>query len=262
MKLLKGKIIADKILKRISCGIKKEKIKPGLAVILVGKDKASEIYVKIKKKTAQENGLLFYLFNFSSKVHEKEIINLIQKLNADKKINGIVVQMPLPKRINTKKILAAIVSQKNVDKGVFPQAIMEILKSAKIDLCGKKAVVFGNSTYFGKTMLSLLEKCGIKSNFYSKGETGIIKNIKKLKKADIIITALGKPNFINGKMIKNGAIVIDGGIVKKGKKIVGDVNRESMEKKNIFLSPVPGGVGPVTVACLLRNTYRFFKKSL
>lgn len=272
MKLLKGKKIADVILKKIKGEIKKSSLQPALAVILVGNDKASHLYVNLKRKAAKKIGIKFQLFRFSAKVKEAEIIQKIQELNADKKISGMIVQLPLPKNLNTQRIMDAIDPRKDVDgfsvkntanlQPVFPQAIMEILSASFLKVPFRKeakAVVIANSEKFGKVMVNTLRQKKISGMYVLSSK--LKKNIKKVQNADIIISAVGKPGLITDKMIKKGVIIIDGGITKKGKKVLGDVDFESVKNKVSFLTPVPGGVGPVTIACLLRNTYLAAKKS-
>jgi methylenetetrahydrofolate dehydrogenase (NADP+)/methenyltetrahydrofolate cyclohydrolase len=266
MKLLKGKKIADAILKKIKGEIKKASLRPTLAVILIGDDKASHLYVKLKKRAAEKIGIKFQLFKFSSKIKEKNIIQKIQELNVDKKISGMIVQLPLPKNLNTQKIIDAVNPQKDVDgfsaknkanlRPVFPQAIMEILTASSPMASfrkGTEAVVIANSEKFGEIMVDALRKKKIAGVYILSNQ--LEKNIKKIQKADIIISAVGQPGLITEKMLKKGAIIIDGGITKKGKKVFGDVNFKSVKNKASFLTPVPGGVGPVTIACLLKNTF-------
>ncbi|PIP26107.1 MAG: bifunctional 5,10-methylene-tetrahydrofolate dehydrogenase/5,10-methylene-tetrahydrofolate cyclohydrolase [Candidatus Moranbacteria bacterium CG_4_9_14_3_um_filter_40_7] len=271
MKLLKGKKIADKILTVLEKKIKKLFQKPCLAVILVGNDLASDLYIRLKKKAAKKIGIKFQLFRFSVKVKEVEIIQKIKKLNADKKISGIIVQLPLPGNLNTQRIINALDPRKDVDGfhpeniklflekqarffPVFPQAIMEILKSSRAKLKGKKSLVIANSKIFGETMVVALENKRIKASYFLFKE---LKNKRDLiKKTEIIVSAIGCPGFLRGEMLKKGALVVDGGITKKEKKILGDIDYSSAKKIVSFLTPVPGGVGPVTIACLLRNTYK------
>lgn len=276
MKLLKGKIIADKILSKISLEIKGGKIAPVLAVILIGKNKASETYVELKEKAARKVGIGFYLFRFSEKSKESEIIQKIKELNRNKEISGIIVQLPLPGKFNAQKIINAIDPKKDADgfhpeniklflqgKGsvdpVFPKAIVKMIESVNVDLKGKKAIVVANSEKFGRTMKVALGKDKISAEYL------LQKNFKKyfsvIALADIIISAIGNPGVIKSGMVKKGAIVVDGGIAKKGKKVLGDVNFDSVKNVAGYLSPVPGGVGPVTVACLLENVYLLSKKS-
>jgi methylenetetrahydrofolate dehydrogenase (NADP+)/methenyltetrahydrofolate cyclohydrolase len=270
MKFLKGKKIADKILGDLKKKISAKKNKPALAVILVGDNQASELYVKLKQKAAEKIGIKFQLFRFSEKVTEKTIIQKIQEFNADKKISGMIVQLPLPKNLNAQRIIDAIDPKKDVDgfsakntanlQPVFPQAIMEMLISSRAKLQGKKAVVIANSKKFGEVMVDTFGNKKISGMYILSNH--LQKNIKKIQSADIIISAVGQPGLIMDKMIKKGVIIVDGGITKKNKNVLGDVDFKSVKNKAAFLTPVPGGVGPVTIACLLKNTYLAAKKSL
>jgi methylenetetrahydrofolate dehydrogenase (NADP+)/methenyltetrahydrofolate cyclohydrolase len=270
--LLKGKKIADKILKDLKKAIIKEKIKPGLAVVLVGKNKASEVYVGLKKKAAKAIGINFYLYKFQASRKESAVIQKIKELNENKKIHGIIVQLPLPKKFSTQKIINVIKIQKDADgfsikdepalvghsRPVFPTAIMKLLESTKINLKNKKAIVIANSKEFGKIMEAALKKKKIKADYILVGS--IKNNLLKIKQADVVISAVGKPGLVTGEMIKKGAVIIDGGITKIGQKVSGDVDFESVRNKAAYLSPVPGGVGPVTIACLLENVWLLAKQ--
>jgi len=274
MKLLKGKKIADKILENLRQKIKKEKLEPGLAVFLVGDDKASEIYVSLKKRAAQQMGIKFLLFRYGENAKESKIISKIKKLNSDKSVSGIIVQLPLPKKFNTQKIINSINPEKDADgfsaKGgsafgghpqesssglqpVFPSAILKLLGSSGENLNNKKTIILANSVRFGEVMETALMNKGIRADYI------LAKNIKsnqrKIKSADIVISAVGKSGTITGNMIKKDAVIIDGGITKVGKKVLGDADFESVKKIAGYLTPVPGGVGPVTIACLLENVY-------
>lgn len=263
MKLLQGKKIADKILSDLKKKISAQKNKPSLAVILVGNDRASQLYIRLKKKAAERVGIKFQLFRFSAKAKEAAIIQKIRELNNDKKISGMIVQLPLPKNFQTQKIMDAINPRKDADgfstkkiadlQPVFPQAIVEMLIASRAKLQGKKAVVVANSEKFGEIMVDTLKKKKISGIYILSSR--LKKNIEKMQSADIIISAVGQPGLIKDKIIKKCAIIVDGGITKKGKKVLGDVDFYSIKNKAAFLTPVPGGVGPVTIACLLRNTY-------
>jgi methylenetetrahydrofolate dehydrogenase (NADP+)/methenyltetrahydrofolate cyclohydrolase len=263
MKLLKGKIVAEKILGELRKKIAKRRIKPGLAVVLVGENKASDIYVSLKQRAAGRVDMDFWVLKFSARSAEKDILQAIKELNQDENINGIIVQLPLPKKFNTQKIISAIDSKKDADgfsgmNPVFPMAIWKLLESSGKELKNKKAVVIANSEIFGEMMVKVLKNKKIKAEYIlSKNIKGQIPNIKS---ADIIVTAIGKPKFLKGTMLKKGAIVIDGGISKQEKRVLGDVDFGSISKVAGALSPVPGGVGPVTIACLLENVVRLSKK--
>lgn len=271
MKLLKGKRISEKILKTLKNRIKREKLKPTLAVFLVGEDKASEIYVNLKSKAAEHVGIKFLLLKFKKTEREAKIIQKIEELNKNKKISGIIVQLPLLKKFNTQKIINTIDPAKDVDGfhpknlkyflsgqpeicPVFPMAIMKFLKPS----FGKKAVVIAHSKKFGEIMIAALKKKKVKATYILQKEAN--KNLVEIKRADIIISAVGQPGLIKGDMIKKGAIIIDGGITKVKKKVLGDVDFYSVKNTANYLTPVPGGVGPVTIACLLENVYLAAKK--
>jgi len=268
MRLLKGKKIADKILAGIKKNVQKSRIRPGLAVILVGKNAASEIYVKLKNKAAQKVGINFKLIRYDKGVGKDKVIADIKKLNNNKNISGIIVQLPLPKSLNPREIIDAIDPKKDADgfhphnvklflqgkttvPPVFPRAIFRLLESSGIGLTNKSAIIVANSPEFGKTMKKTLEYKKINADYILAGN--IKKHSDKLKKTDIIITATGKPNSIKGELLKKGMVVIDGGLTRIGKEILGDVDRQSVKKIVACLSPVPGGVGPLTIAYLLDN---------
>jgi len=249
MKIINGKKIAAQILADLKKEIREKKLKPCLAVILVGDDPASCLYVQKKEQAAQKIGIEIRKYNLSKQTSEKKILEIIELLNRDFQINGILVQLPLPKNISADRIIQAIRPDKDVDgfvknsifKSPFVLAVDRALQETGRDLIGKKAVVLVNFNIFGQSLKSQLKK---------------LKFIKDFKKADIIITALGQPQIIKGEMIKPGAILIDGGMSKVDGKTVGDVDRESVKEKAKWLSPVPGGIGPITVAFLLRNVIK------
>lgn len=256
MKLLKGKIVADKILRDLKIRIAKKKKKPGLAVILVGDNKASKLYVALKEKAANAVGINFHLIQFNKSESEKTILKEIKELDVDPMTHGIIVQLPLPKKFNTQKIIDAIGPKKDADgfsgkNPVFPQAILKLIESSGQKLKNKKAIVIANSKIFGEMMSETLKSKKINAEYILAKKPK--SNLEKIKEADIVITAVGKSKLIRGVMLKKGAIVIDGGITKRGKKVLGDVDFESVSKVAGWLSPVPGGVGPVTIACLLQN---------
>jgi len=267
MKLLYGKPIADKILSRLKSDISKSEQKPGLAVILVGDDQASHLYVSLKEKAADRVGINFSKFNFEKNVSENEVMDLIEKLNDDEKIHGIIVQLPLPKNFDSEKIISKIDSKKDADgfstkdkndlQPVFSRAIMLLAQSSGEDLREKKAIVVANSDEFGKAMTGMFSRKNIIAEYFLSKDISL--NLGKIREADIVVSAVGSQGLLRGKMLKEGAIVIDGGIEKVGKRVVGDVDFASTKEKNGFLAPVPGGVGPVTIACLLENVYLAFK---
>jgi methylenetetrahydrofolate dehydrogenase (NADP+) / methenyltetrahydrofolate cyclohydrolase len=276
MKLLYGKPIADEILKSIKDGISLSDARPGLAVILVGSDEASKIYVSLKEKAAKEIGMNFFRYDIAEDSSQDEVLNLIEKLNQDGKVHGIIVQLPLPEKFDTEKIISKIDPKKDADgfsaaggsvsggysdlHPVFPRAIMLLVQSSGEKLEGKRAVVIANSDEFGKTMVEMLEQKGAAAEYLLSQNIG--QNAGKISEADILVSAVGSKGMIRGEMLKNGAIVADGGIVKISTRIWGDVDLASTREKIGFLTPVPGGVGPVTIACLLENVFLAFKAQI
>lgn len=246
MKIINGKTIADRILADLKEEIERKKLKPCLAVILVGHEPASLVYIQKKEQAAQKIGVEIKKYLLSEEVSEKEILDLIDSLNDDRQVSGILVQLPLPNHLAADRIIQAIRPAKDVDgfvknsrfKSPFILAVERALQETSRDLTGKKAVALVNSNIFGQALKLQLKK---------------LEFIKDLKKADIIITALGQPNCIKGDMIKEGVILIDGGISKQNGKVVGDIDQESVKDKAKWLSPVPGGLGPITVVFLLKN---------
>lgn len=267
-----------KIKKEIQSIKKKTKLTPGLTVILIGNHAPSEIYVRNKAISAKEVGINSKVLRFKNSISETKLISVIQKLNKDKKVHGILVQLPLPDHIHAHKIIEEIDPRKDVDGfhpinvgnlssgkdsliSCTPLGCYLMIKSIRKNLSGLNALMIGRSNLNGKPMVQLLlkEDCTVTIG-HSK-----TKNLKELcKKADIVVVAAGRANLVKGDWIKKGAIVIDVGInrVKKknGYKIIGDVEFKSVVKKAKAITPVPGGVGPVTIACLLNNTLKAFKK--
>ncbi|NQU83330.1 MAG: bifunctional 5,10-methylenetetrahydrofolate dehydrogenase/5,10-methenyltetrahydrofolate cyclohydrolase [Parcubacteria group bacterium] len=253
MKIIDGKKIADKILSETRKEIKKLPAQPGLAVILVGDDSASKIYVKKKEKACTEAGVHLEKFLYK-KTTTNKIIEQIKKLNQQKDINGILVQLPLPKNLDTNKIINSINPKKDVD-GFLPKSkvssptiagVLELIKSTRKNTRNKTAVILANSNLFASPLKKLLEKEGLKVKI-------LIKPKRQNFGADIIITAIGKPKFIKADIVKDGVIIIDVGITRVGKKIFGDVDAESLKDRLGWITPVPGGVGPMTVAMLIKN---------
>lgn len=267
-----------KIKKEIQSIKKKTRLTPGLTVILIGSHAPSEIYVRNKAISAKEVGINSKVLRFKNSISETKLISVIQRLNKDKKVHGILVQLPLPDHIHGHKIIEEIDPRKDVDGfhpinvgnlssgkdsliSCTPLGCYLMIKSIRKNLSGLNALMIGRSNLNGKPMVQLLlkEDCTVTIG-HSK-----TKNLKELcKKADIVVVAAGRANLVKGDWIKKGAIVIDVGInrVKKknGYKIIGDVEFKSVVKKAKAITPVPGGVGPVTIACLLNNTLKAFKK--
>ena len=248
---------------------------PGLTVILVGNDHASKIYVKNKEKFSKEVGINSEVIRYPENIDESIILNKILELNKNKKISGILVQLPLPKHINKKKVIEAILPTKDVD-GFHPLNVghlssgydsripctplgcLLLLKKVEKNLTGKHAVIIGRSNLNGRPMAQLLlkENCTVT---ITHSKTKDLKGI--CNKADIIVAAAGKPKLVKGDWVKKNAIVIDVGINKTTDGIVGDVDFNEVSKVAKAITPVPGGVGPMTIACLLRNTVECFKRA-
>lgn len=244
-------------------------VTPGLAVIIVGDDPASKIYVNNKKKACEEVGFYSEEFALPEKTTQKELLELIDKLNKRFDIDGILVQLPLPKHLNEKAIIGAISPKKDVDAfspfnvgrimiGEYrflpctPAGVMELIHSTGVDVCGKNCVVIGRSNIVGKPMaMMLLHENGTVTVCHSKTE-----NLAEIcANADILVAAVGKPKFVTADMVKEGAVVIDVGMNRDEEgKLCGDVDFENVEPKASFITPVPGGVGPMTIAMLMKNT--------
>ena len=270
-KVIDGKKIAENMLNELKKEITELKINGinlTLAVIYVGDDLASKIYINNKRKACDYVGIKMKEFKFDCNANENDILKLINKLNVDKNVTGIMVQMPLPHQINAKKIVGAINPQKDVDGfsevnlgkiisknydflPCTPAGIMEILKSENVEIKGKRCVVVGRSNIVGKPLsLMLLNNDATVTICHSKTE-----NLKEAcKNADILISAVGEKNLITADMVKKDAVVIDVGINRNEfGKICGDVDFENVKKVASYITPVPGGVGPVTVAMLMKN---------
>ncbi len=274
MQLIKGREIADNILVDIKSKILEMGTKPTLAVFLIGEDEASKIYVGLKEKAARDIGMDFKLFRYDANISEQEILARIEDLNKDKNISGIIVQLPLPEGLDKNKIINAISPEKDVDGfhcenqkkfgcgakckifPVFPKAIIKMVEFAIGENSLEnvnKAVIICVSDDFGIIMQEAFKKINIEAQYIFCDN--LVSNSEELKDVDVVVTACGVINIINSAMVKAGAIVIDGGIIKIEGKVHGDVDIESFKNQDVFVSPVPGGVGPVTVACLLENTF-------
>ena len=274
-KIIDGKLIASKVKEQVSIAVSdlnQKSIFPGLATIIVGNDAASSIYVKNKRKSAKEVGIESFQYELSENIQEKELLELINELNLNSDVDGILVQLPLPKHINSDLIIDAIDVNKDVDGfnvinagktfigrdsviPCTPLGCLLMLKSIKIELKGKSAVIIGRSNIVGKPMAQLLlnEDCAV-TIVHSKTF-----NIQALvKEADIVVAAVGSANLVKGSWIKKGAVVIDVGInrlkVEDKNILVGDINFNEVKDIASYITPVPGGVGPMTIACLLMNT--------
>lgn len=270
--LIDGKSLAleirEEVRKQVLSLIEKNGITPHLAVILVGDNPASQSYVRGKENACKKAGILSTVIRVDASVTQDELIKIVDQLNQDETVHGILLQLPIPKHLNSEAVIERISSSKDVDgftlKNVAlltngqphlvpctPLGIIRILKKYQIQIEGKHCVVIGRSQIVGKPMASLLLKeNGTVTICHSR--TTDLSTITKT--ADILVVAMGKPNMITGNFIKPGATVIDVGISKINDEIVGDVDFKSAEKVSGFITPVPGGVGPMTIACLLENT--------
>ena len=275
--IIDGKELARKTREKlkIECdNLKKEGILSKLAVIMVGDDKASQIYVKNKSKACQEIGIKFEEYFLGNDIKQEELIELIQKLNLDKSINGILLQSPIPKSLDINEAFRIILPEKdgdgfnpiNVGKlclnqetfvSCTPYGIMKMFEEYDIDLTGKNVTILGRSNIVGKPLIQCcLNKNATVTVCHSK-----TKDLKEhTKNADIVISAIGKAKFVTADMIKDGAVVIDVGINRdESGKIVGDVDFEKVSSKASYITPVPGGVGPMTIAMLMNNVIKATK---
>jgi len=287
MKLIDGKIIAAAVKSEIAAEVKTmidaDLKTPHLAAVLVGADPASETYVASKERACKEVGFTSSVYKLPENTTEKELLETIKFLNNDDDINGYIVQLPLPKHIDTNAIISAIDPKKDVD-GFHPEnvgrmvmdmpcfvpatpaGIMTLLERSNIETEGKNCVVVGRSNIVGTPMSILLSRNSKKANCTVTLCHSRTKNLKEIcASADILVAAIGKPEFITADMVKDGAVVVDVGIHRiednseKGYKIVGDVKFDEVAPKSSFITPVPGGVGPMTIVSLLENTLRAFK---
>ena len=277
MMIIDGKkeaaLLREEIKKEILLLKEKTKKVPGLSVILIGDYAPSQIYVKNKEKNSKEVGINSDVIKYPKDITEQEVLNKIKELNNNPEVSGILVQLPLPKHINKEKIINAIHPKKDVDgfnpinvgnlasgyEAIIPctpLGCLHLIKKIEKNLTGKHAVIIGRSNLNGKPMAQLLlrENCTV-TIVHSK-----TKDLKaECQKADILVAAVGKANLVKGDWVKKDSIIIDVGINKVEEKIVGDVDFESVKEKVKAITPVPGGVGPMTIACLLKNTLECFK---
>ncbi len=270
--IIDGKAISAKVKAEVreeADALKAKGISIGLAVVIVGNNPASRVYVNNKKKACAEVGFESSEYALPEETTQEELLALVDKLNNDDKVNGILVQLPLPSQIDEKAVINAIRPEKDVDAfhpvnvgkimiGDFaflpctPAGVMELIKSTGVDISGKECVVIGRSNIVGKPMaMLLLHKNGTVTICHSK-----TKNLAEVcRRADILVAAVGRANFVTADMIKEGAVVIDVGMNRlENGKLCGDVNFAECSEKASYITPVPGGVGPMTIAMLMRNT--------
>ena len=270
--VISGKEVSQKVkgeVREKALALKEKGIEVGLAVVIVGDNPASRVYVNSKQKACEEVGFNSYEYALPEETTQQELLDLVEELNNDEKVNGILVQLPLPKQIDENAIIDAISPDKDVDAfhpfnvgkimiGEYaflpctPAGIMELIDSTGVEIAGKSCVVIGRSNIVGKPMsMLLLHRSGTVTVCHSK-----TKNLKEIcQNADILVAAVGRPNFVTGDMVKEGAVVIDVGINRmEDGKLCGDVNFAEAEKKASYITPVPGGVGPMTIAMLMKNT--------
>ena len=272
-KIIDGRVVSANVKARIAKQVEAIKAEgkrvPGLAVVIVGDDSASRVYVNNKKKACAEVGFYSEEYALPAETTEQELINLVRTLNEKDDIDGILVQLPLPRHINEKAVIETISPKKDVDAfhvqnvgkimiGEYsflpctPAGVMELIKSEGIDLNGKECVVIGRSNIVGKPMAMLL----LHANATVTVCHSRTRDLKEVcKRADVLVVAIGKAKFVTADMVKEGAVVIDVGMDRdENGKLCGDVDFESVEKVASFITPVPGGVGPMTIAMLMQNT--------
>lgn len=271
-KIIDGKAVSASVKEAVAkeaAALKEKGILVGLAVVIVGNDPASRVYVNNKKKACAACGIESYEYAFPEETTEEELLALVGKLNGDPAVNGILVQLPLPRQIDEHRIIEAISPKKDVDAfhavnvgkimiGDFdflpctPSGCMDLIDSTGVPVEGKRCVVIGRSNIVGKPMaMLLLHRNGTVTICHSK-----TKNLKEIcREADILVAAVGRPNFVTADMVKEGAVVIDVGMNRlENGKLCGDVDFEGVSKVAGWITPVPGGVGPMTIATLMRNT--------
>ncbi|WP_124098515.1 bifunctional methylenetetrahydrofolate dehydrogenase/methenyltetrahydrofolate cyclohydrolase FolD [Ruminococcus sp. Marseille-P6503] len=271
-KIIDGKAVSAQVKERIkaeTAALKEQGIEVGLAVVIVGEDPASKVYVRNKKRACEEVGFNSYEYALPEDTTEEQLLELVQKLNADDKVNGILVQLPLPKHLDDKVIINNILPEKDVDAfhpvnvgkimiGDYsflpctPAGVMELIASTGTEIAGKECVVIGRSNIVGKPQaMLLLHRSGTVTICHSKTE-----NLKEVcRRADILVAAVGRAKMITKDYIKEGAVVIDVGMNRdENGKLCGDVDFEDCKDKAGYITPVPGGVGPMTIAMLMQNT--------
>lgn len=268
-KIIDGKAVSAAVKEQVRDEIARDGIKAGLAVVIVGNDPASRVYVNNKKKACEFCGITSFEYALPEETSMKQLLELIDALNSDDKVNGILVQLPLPKQLDEKEVIARISPEKDVDAfheqnvgkimiGNYsflpctPSGCMDLIHSTGVEISGKECVVIGRSNIVGKPMaMLLLHENGTVTICHSR-----TKNLAEVcRRADILVAAVGKPNFVTADMVKEGAVVIDVGINRLDNgKLCGDVKFDEVSEKAGWITPVPGGVGPMTIATLMKNT--------
>lgn len=268
--------IKSEVAQKIKQYVQQGKRAPGLAVILVGADPASQVYVGSKRKSCAEIGIHSKSYDLSENTSEDELLTLIDQLNQDVEIDGILVQLPLPKHIDSTKVIERITPEKDVDgfhpynvgrlcqripilRACTPYGVMKLLETTGINLYGQHAVIVGASNIVGRPMALELLLAGCTVTVTHRFTKDLEAHVRQ---ADILVVAVGKPHFINGDWVKEGAVVIDVGINRLDGKLVGDVEYAVAAKKASYITPVPGGVGPMTVAMLMFNTLTAYEKQI
>lgn len=279
--IISGKVVSAQVREELKLEterlVKEFGVRPGLAVIIVGDDPASKVYVNNKEKGCAEVGFYSEVYRLPEQTTQEELLSLVNKLNKDDKIHGILCQLPLPRHLDETSVILAIDPEKDVDAfhpvnvgkimiGNYsflpctPAGVMKLIESTGVDITGKECVVIGRSNIVGKPQaMLLLHKNATVTICHSR-----TKNLAEVtKKADILVVAIGKADFVTGDMVKDGAIVIDVGMNRKADgKLTGDVDFASVEPKASYITPVPGGVGPMTISMLLTNTMTAAKNTL
>ncbi|MDP2708885.1 MAG: bifunctional 5,10-methylenetetrahydrofolate dehydrogenase/5,10-methenyltetrahydrofolate cyclohydrolase [bacterium] len=281
-KLINGKKLAEKIKDEIVkeiLGLNKDPLKitrPNLAIILIGERPDSQLYVSLKEREAKKVGIDTHLYKCSENTSEREILDMIKCLNDDETVDAILVQLPMPAQIDTDTVMLALDPSKDVDgfqpdnlakllsgcdfKVLMPPVfavVLEMLKSIDYKIKNKQVCVISNSEIFGRSLKHVLTCRGAAAVAVKADEKNLA---EQTKRADVLITAVGKPKFIKKDMIKQGAVIIDVGISKQDGKTVGDVDFKDVEQKAGYISPVPGGVGPMTIAMAFKNTLEIYKR--
>ena len=276
MKQLEGAPLAEALLETLREEVSQSSRIPGIAAVLVGDNTASKLYVSLKKKAAHRCHMMFCDYLLPKDATQEMVQEVIEHLNGDDEIDGILVQLPLPEHLDRERILNAIDPKKDVDGLTqgnaqclkeeeydcfvcpFPKAIVKLLTSARRDVSELKGYILTRSHGFGSYMVNLLRPLGMDSEYWVYNEDESIP--QSLRNADVVISAVGVAGLVRSEDIKDGAIVIDGGIEKKDNHVRGDVLWEDFKERAVMISPVPGGVGPVTVACLLENVWLSSKR--